>query len=124
MHFRSIFPFFGPTRGLSCTNSNFHCFYIVGFSKAFICQNTTKLAFYPRFWSKKRKYVPEMHCALMYFYSELMCLICTNINLLYFCIAGFSSAFICQNTTKWPFYPRFWSNIWEILTGIRMKISH
>ena len=30
--------------------------------------------------------------------GELMCLICTNINLLYFCIAGFSSAFKCQNT--------------------------
>ena len=58
------------------------------------------------FGPKKRKYVPEMHCALMYVYSELMCLISTDINLLYFCIAGFPSAFICQNITKWLFYPQ------------------
>ena len=87
--------------------------FIVSILLAFLRHLYAKLLqnfrFYPRFWSKKRKYVPKMHCALMYFYSELMFLICTNVNLLYFCIAGFSSASICQNTTKWPFCPRFWS---------------
>ena len=148
MHFRSIFPFFGPKRG---KNARFAVFWHINAeeepknmlksmkTELIIKTNvfmlrlsfsalSFSLSFFANVLNKKEKYWPEMHCALVYFYSGLMFLICTYINFHCFYIVGFSEAFICQNTANLAFLPpppptpRFGPKR-EILTGNALCID-
>jgi uncharacterized membrane protein len=65
-----------------------------------------------------------MHFALMYFYSGLMCLICTNINFHFLYIVGFSKSFICQNTAKMVFLPPVLVQKREILSGMHFALMY
>jgi hypothetical protein len=94
------------------------------FPRHLYAQIQQKWRFYSRFWSKKGKYWPEMHCALVYFYNGLMCLICTNISLYYFCILGYPGHWYAKTQQKWRFYPRFWSKKGKYLPEMYCALVH